>query len=64
MQRFVVDFCDVKGCQYNRPRCKCAKDGMKVPEDVSTLSFSQDSRICEIQRQINIYKTEQLLEEN
>ncbi len=62
MPYFVVNFCDLKACQSWRLGDKCAKNGFDVKWQIAYLTDLHNSNICEIRRQVDQYRLNQLLE--
>lgn len=63
MSCFVVNYCELKACQHWRLGNKCIKNGMKIEQYIDNTSNMHDSNVCEVRKQVNIYRSEKILEE-
>lgn len=63
MSFFKVEFCDQKGCLSWRFGNTCVKDGMNIKRTYKYVLNSHDEKICQIRKQVNIYRLEKLIEE-
>ena len=65
MQYFVVDSCTTKGCLFNREGIRCVKDSMRISHQLTYFGANlHDAAICEVRRQIDIYRLTNMLEDN
>ena len=62
MSNFVVKYCSLTACQHWRLANKCAKNGMSMADSVKYLANMHDSSVCEVRKQLDKYRLEQLLE--
>ena len=63
MSNFVINYCALKACQHWRLHNKCSKDGLPVTkQSLGYLANIHDNSKCEIRRQIDKYRLENLLE--
>jgi len=63
MMNFVVKYCELKACQHWRIDNKCTKHGKSVIDSFKYVANIHDSSVCEVRRQIDVYRLEHLLEE-
>lgn len=52
----------MQGCQLWRTGYQCAKHGTEIEPAISVLANIHDESICEVRRQINIFRMHDLLE--
>lgn len=62
MSLFVVEHCNMKACLNWRMNNKCVKDGTYIDFQIKYISDIHDSVNCEIRKQLNKYRLEQMLE--
>lgn len=62
MQYFVINECTYKGCANWRVNNKCVKDSMSIDAVVRFAKLLPNSQYCEVTRQINKHKLNELLE--
>ena len=62
MSFFVVNSCTVKACLNWRMGDICVKHNMHIPTCAKYLANMHDSSVCEVRRQIDKYRLEQMLE--
>ena len=62
MSFFVIDSCMVKACQNWRINNKCVKDQMHIPTCIHYAANIHDDSICEVRRQINEFRLNEMLE--
>ena len=62
MSFFVVKYCTLKACLNWRIGGKCTKDGKDIPKQMKYVVNIHDSSVCEIRRQLDKYRLENLLE--
>lgn len=62
MSFFVVNSCQVKACLNWRIGDTCVKNLMHIPTTVKYVANMHDASICEVRRQIDKYRLEQILE--
>ena len=63
MSCFVVNYCELRACQHWRIDNKCVKHNVSIPDSVKHVQNLHNSSVCEIRRQIDKYRLENLLEE-
>ena len=63
MLRFVVNYCELKACQHWRMNNKCTKNNLLIAKSLKYVANMHDASVCEIRRQIDEYRLENLLEE-
>jgi len=63
MSFFVVNSCSLKACLNWRIGNKCVKNKMHIPTAIKYIANMHDSSVCEVRRQIDVYRLEQMLEE-
>ena len=61
MQFFKIDTCELKGC-LNNHKGTCSLDKMAVEIFAVPLAYFQDASVCQVRQQINVYRTENLIE--
>ena len=61
MQVFKINPCELKGC-LNNHKGTCSLDKMAIQVFAKPLAYFQDASICEVRQQINVYRTENLIE--
>jgi hypothetical protein len=61
MQFFKIDTCELKGC-LNNHKGTCSLDKMTVEVFAVPLAYFQDASVCQVRQQINVYRTENLIE--
>mgnify|MGYP001179025379 CR=1 FL=1 len=62
MSHFVVKYCELRACQHWRIDNKCVKDRMPIANSFNLVANMHDSSVCEVRRQIDKYRLEQMLE--
>ena len=63
MLYFVVDSCELKGCQYWRMGDSCVKNNKYIPDQLKYVANIHDGDNCIVRRQVNECKLIKLLEE-
>ncbi|MEA2037078.1 MAG: hypothetical protein U9O94_06190 [Nanoarchaeota archaeon] len=63
MQYFVVNKCTESACRYYRFGDNCAKNGMDIQMQIDTITNIQENHICEVKRQMNIFRLAKLIKE-
>ncbi len=63
MSCFVVNYCKLRACQHWRIDNKCTKHKMPIANSIKYVANMHDSSVCEVRRQLDIYRLEHLLEE-
>ena len=63
MSCFVINYCEVRACQHWRIDNKCTKHNLSIVDSAKYVTNIHNSSICEVRRQIDIYRLEHLLEE-
>jgi|TARA_B110000211_G_scaffold92913_1_gene108282 hypothetical protein len=61
MKHFTVDECKLRGC-LNNLKGKCTLDKLPIATFAEPLAYFQDATICIVRQQINVYRTENLIE--
>jgi hypothetical protein len=61
MKNFHVPDCKLRGC-LNNHRGVCTLDKLPIKTFAEPLAFFQDASICLVRQQINLYRTENLIE--
>lgn len=62
MLYFVVEICELKACQHWRLGDNCVKNRTSIAESVKYCSNLHDSERCQVRKQIDNYRLEQMLE--
>ena len=62
MLYFVVEICELKACQHWRLGDNCVKNHTSIAESVKYCSNLHDSELCQVRKQIDNYRLEQMLE--
>ena len=62
MLYFVVEICELKACQHWRLGDNCVKNHTSIAESVKYCSNLHDSARCQVRKQIDNYRLEQMLE--
>ena len=57
---FDINDCKLKGCHHNQ-KGTCRLDGLPVINFAESMQFFQDSSTCQLRKQINIFRTEELI---
>ena len=52
-----------RGC-LNNHKGECTLDGLPIHTFAQPLAYFQDSRVCQVRKQINLFRTEILIENN
>jgi hypothetical protein len=60
---FVVNNCELRACQHWRIGNKCTKHNLSIIENAKYVQNIHNSSVCEVRRQIDKYRLENLLEE-
>ena len=63
MSHFVVKYCELRACQHWRIDNQCTKNGQSISDSLKYVANIHDSSVCEVRRQIDKYRLENLLEE-
>jgi len=63
MLNFVVQYCELKGCQHWRLGNQCRKNGALIAPSLPLVATMHDSTICEVRKQSDQYRLEHLLED-
>lgn len=58
---FDIGECTHKGC-VNNQNSTCTLESLPVIRFIEHLTYFQDSNVCKVRQQINIYRTENLIE--
>ena len=58
---FNIDKCALAGCVNFRHK-KCALDKRPIQPFAETMQFWQDSSVCLVRKQINMHRTNELIE--
>jgi len=61
--QFDVPNCTHHGC-LNNHKGECTLDGLPIHTFAQPLAYFQDSRVCQVRKQINLFRTEILIENN
>ena len=64
MSCFVVNYCELRACQHWRIDNKCIYDKRSIPESLQYVANIHDSSICEVRRQIDRHRLDNLLEDS
>ena len=60
-ERFKVDICTRAGCVHLK-QTDCSLNGLAIHRFIDTMQYFQSSKTCQIRKQINLFKTEILIE--
>jgi hypothetical protein len=60
---FKIIKCNRKGCVNNKNK-DCTLDKLLIERFVEHLQYFQDSDTCQVRKQVNVYRTENLIENN
>jgi hypothetical protein len=63
MSCFVVNYCDLRACQHWRIDNKCIKHNVSMADSAKYVINLHNSSVCEVRKQIDKYRLEQMLEE-
>jgi len=63
MLHFVVNYCELRACQHWRIDNKCTKNNLPIADSIKHVANMHDSSVCEVRKQIDKYRLEQMLEE-
>ena len=63
MSHFVVKYCQLRACQHWRIDNKCTKDDQPIASSLKYVANLHNGTVCEVRRQIDKYRLENLLEE-
>ena len=63
MSCLVVNYCVLKACQHWRIDNKCTKHNLSIADNAKYVTSIHNSSVCEVRRQIDKYRLENLLEE-
>ena len=63
MSCFVVNYFVLRACQHWRIDNKCVKNNMSISDGAKYVKNLHNSSVCEVRRQIDKYRLENLLEE-
>lgn len=61
MEFFTVDHCKLVGC-LNNHKGVCTLDKLPIATFAIPLAYFQSADVCEVRKQINVYRTENLIE--
>jgi len=64
MSFFDIKICTQRACINWRIGDICAKDNMYIPNYIKYSANIHDSEMCEVRRQINTFRLQELLEKN
>ncbi len=64
MSNFVVNYCKLRACQHWRIDNKCIYHNQSLADSFKYVANMHDSSICEVRRQIDKYRLENLLEDS
>ena len=59
---FVVNHCELRACQHWRIGNKCTKNKLPIADSIKYVANMHDSSICEVRKQTDKYRLEQMLE--
>jgi hypothetical protein len=62
MKVFTISPCKLLGC-LNNHKGVCTLDKLPIATFAVPLAYFQDASICEVRKQINVYRTENLIED-
>ena len=62
MSYFVVNYCELRACQHWRIGNKCTKNKLPIAASIKYVANMHDSSICEVRKQTDKYRLEQMLE--
>jgi len=62
MSFFAIKNCENKACLNWRMGNKCAKDQMHIPTAIHYIANIHDASTCQVRKQINTYRLENMLE--
>jgi len=57
---FCIKDCTLKGCHHNQ-RSGCRLEGLPISKFAVSMQFFRDSKVCQVRRQISVYRTEELI---
>ena len=63
MKHFHIAKCNLKGCLNNR-KGTCTLDKLPIRTFAEPLAYFQDATVCIVRQQINVYRTQNLIENN
>ena len=63
MSHFVVKYCELRACQHWRIDNKCIKNNMPIASSLKYVVNMHNSSVCQVRKQIDKYRLENLLEE-
>jgi hypothetical protein len=61
LEYFKIPKCTHKGCINNR-NSKCTLDSLPIERFAEHLTHFQDSNVCLVRQQVNVFRTETLIE--
>lgn len=61
--KFKVENCPNCGCNFWRPNDQCAKNGMTIKDQIPYTKYLHYSDFCQVRRQTDMYRLNQMLEE-
>ena len=64
MSNFVVNYCELRACQHWRIDNKCTKHNQPIADSLKYVANMHDSSVCEVHRQIDRYRLDNLLEDS
>lgn len=64
MSNFVIELCTLKACQHWRIGNSCVKNNQSIQNSIKYVANMHSSSVCEVRRQIDNYRLENLLEDN
>ena len=59
--QFDIPNCTHHGC-LNNHKGECTLDGLLIHTFAQPLAYFQDSKVCQVRKQINLFRTENLIE--
>ena len=62
MSYFVVNSCGLRACLNWRMGDTCAKNNMLISSQIAYLANMHDAQVCEVRKQLDQYRLEQMLE--
>ncbi len=57
---FNIYDCKLRGCHHNQ-KGTCRLEGLLIVDFAESMQFFQDSNTCQVRKQINIFRTEELI---
>ena len=62
MSYFVVKNCEIRACQHWRLNDRCIKNGTSIAESIKYSADLHNSEMCQIRKQIDVYRLTHMLE--